>query len=102
MLQGGASPGSHPNQFLIKLTEDDDLCTVDRTALREGGPRPYWASLLAPFLSGHAQKAYWDLNDEQADNYDGFEQEIISRYGYSLAHRAQRFHDWRFVPDPSP
>ena len=24
-LQGGASPESHPNQFLLKLTEDNDV-----------------------------------------------------------------------------
>ena len=39
-LQGEASIESHPNQFLIKLTEDDDietyLCTFERTVLREG------------------------------------------------------------------
>ena len=77
-LQGGASTESHPNQFLIKLTEDDDietyLCTFERTALWEGWPRQKWASLQAPFLSGNAQKAYWDLNDEQAANYDGLKQ----------------------------
>ena len=59
------------------------LCTFERTALLEG-----WPSLLAPFLSGNAQKAYWDLNDEQAANYDGLKREILSRYGYSLAHNS--------------
>jgi hypothetical protein len=105
-LQGGASPESHPNQFLIKLTEDDYietyLCTFEQTALREGWPRPKWASLLAPFLSANAQKAYWDLNDEQAANYDGLKWKILRHYGYSLAHRAQQFHDWRFVPTHPP
>ncbi|XP_031677723.1 SH2 domain-containing protein 4B [Oncorhynchus kisutch] len=76
-----------------ELTEDDDiktyLCTFEWTALWEGWPRQKWTSLLAPFLSGNAQKAYWDLNDEQAANYNGLKQEILSRYGYSLAHRAQ-------------
>lgn len=105
-LQGGAPTESHPNQFLIKLTEDNDietyLCTFKQTALREGRPRLKWASLLAPFLSGNAQKAHWDLSDEQAVNYNGLKPEILSWYGYSLAHCAQLFHDWRFVADVSP
>ena len=105
-LQGGASPESHPNQFLLKLTEDDDvetyLCTFERTALRKGWPRPKWASLLALFLPGNAQKVYWALNATPAANYDGLKWEILSCYGYSLAHRAQRFHAFRFVADASP
>jgi hypothetical protein len=105
-LQGGASPDSYPNQFLLKLTEDDEvetyLCTFERIALRKGWPRPKSASLLAPFLSGNAQKAHWDLNDEQAAIYDGLKREILGRYGYSLAHRAQRFLDWRSVADAFP
>jgi hypothetical protein len=85
--------------------EDNDietyLCTFERTALREGWPRPKLASLLTPCLSGNALKVYWDMNDEQAANNDRLKREILSRYRYSLAHRAQRFHDWRFIPDAS-
>jgi hypothetical protein len=78
------------------------LCTVKRTAQREGWPKPKWASLLAPYLSGKAQKAYFDLNVDQAANCEGLKREILSRYGFNLARRAQLVHDWAFDPTLSP
>ena len=55
-LRGEKQTELHPNQFLIKLMEDDDIetyfCTFEWTALREGWPKAKWTSLLAPFLSG--------------------------------------------------
>lgn len=63
-LQGGTPTKSHPNQFLIKLTEADDiktyLCMFERTALP--WPNARWASLLwiqsgptGPQLKVHGQ-----------------------------------------------
>ena len=90
---------SSPNPFLVKLMEEDVemyLCTFERTMQREGWPKPKWASLLAPFLSGKAQKASFDLNADQAANYEELKREILSHYGFSLACRAQMFLDWAF------
>ena len=84
--------------------EDDDLetflCTFERTAQREGWPKPEWASLLAPYLSGKAQKAYFDLNADQAANYERLKREILSRYSSSHA-----VHNWSMtgpLTPPSP
>ena len=78
------------------------LCTFERTALREGWPKANLASLLAPFLSGDAQKAYYELNTKQVANYNCLKRAVLSHYGYSLARRAQLVHDWRFVAEASP
>ncbi|XP_064195362.1 uncharacterized protein LOC135256967 [Anguilla rostrata] len=92
--------------FLLKLTEADDieayLQAFERTAAREKWPQAQWASLLAPFLSGAAQKTYQDLTAEQATHYEGLKKEILRRYGYTLIGRAQRFHDWTYDATASP
>ena len=74
----------------------------ERTVLRQRWRRLKWASLQAPFLSGNAQQGYWDHNNKEVANYDCLKWEILSRYGYSLAHRAQLFPNWRFVDNASP
>ena len=100
---GGVAAGATasrpaPSRFLLKQTETDDieayLNTFERTAVWENWDPAQWASLLAPFLSGTAQKAYQDLTDDQASNYEGLKKEILRRYGYTLISRSQRFHDW--------
>jgi hypothetical protein len=54
------------------------------------------ANLLAPFLSGAAQKNYEDLTVDQATHYEGLKKEILHWYGYTLISKAQRFHDWAY------
>lgn len=55
------------------------------------------------YLSEKAQNAYFDLNADQAANYEGLnKREILSRYVFSLARRAQLVHDWAFDPTLSP
>ena len=108
---GGVAAGATasrpaPSRFLLKQTETDDieayLNTFERTAVRENWDPAQWASLLAPFLSGTAQKAYQDLTDVQASNYEGLKKEILRRYGYTLISRSQRFHDWTYDATASP
>jgi hypothetical protein len=76
----------------LKLTEADDieadLQASKRMATREKLPHDQWASLLAPFLSGAAQKTYQDLTVEQATHYEVLKKKILRRYGYTLISRA--------------
>lgn len=45
---------SSPNQFIVKVMEEDNvemyLCTFERTAQWERWPKPNWAILLLPYL----------------------------------------------------
>jgi hypothetical protein len=62
---------------------------------RKDGPSP--GVLVSSLL------AYFDLkSDKPAANYEGFNSEILSRYGFSLALRAQLVHDWTFDSTISP
>uniref|UniRef100_A0A8C5MJ42 Gypsy retrotransposon integrase-like protein 1 n=1 Tax=Leptobrachium leishanense TaxID=445787 RepID=A0A8C5MJ42_9ANUR len=94
------------NQFLQKMTTTDDveayLTTFERTAEREGWPKEEWASLLAPFLTGEPQKAYFDLEPEAARKYDTLKAEILARLGVTTAVHAQRVHQWRYVAEKAP
>lgn len=58
--------------------------------------------MIAPFLIGQAQKAYFDLDDTDAEEYPTLKQEILGRYSLSPRIRAQQFHDWIFAPSESP
>ncbi|KAG2462448.1 FADS2 desaturase, partial [Polypterus senegalus] len=64
---------SQPIQ-LTPLTESDDIKSYflifERTAKRNAWPRSEWAYLLAPYLKGTAQRAYYDLTEEQVADYD--------------------------------
>nr|XP_015210947.1 PREDICTED: uncharacterized protein LOC107078390 [Lepisosteus oculatus] len=85
---------------LEKMTELDDveayLTTFERTAARNAWPEEQWAGRVAPYLIGEAQKAYYDLKEEDAENYETLKNEILARLGVTMAIRAVWFHNWSY------
>ncbi|KAM9305662.1 uncharacterized protein PAF06_014251 [Gastrophryne carolinensis] len=94
------------SHFLQKMTTADDveayLTTFERTAERECWPKEQWAGLLAPFLSGEPQKAYFDLETQDAMDYGKLKKEILTRLGVTVSVRAQRVHTWVYSMDKPP
>uniref|UniRef100_A0AAZ3NNN7 DENN/MADD domain containing 4A n=1 Tax=Oncorhynchus tshawytscha TaxID=74940 RepID=A0AAZ3NNN7_ONCTS len=94
------------NHFLQKMTAQDDveayLTTFERTAEREKWPKEEWAGLLAPYLAGDTQKAYFDLELKDAQDYDKLKGEILTRLGVTDTVRAHRFHQWSYRPGQPP
>uniref|UniRef100_A0A8C5FH16 CCHC-type domain-containing protein n=1 Tax=Gadus morhua TaxID=8049 RepID=A0A8C5FH16_GADMO len=91
-----------PTKRLTKMGPDDDveayLGVFERTADREQWPADEWGHILAPLLSGEAQRAYRDLHPQQAGHYPTLKQAILAHYGHSLPAQAQRYHDWSYEP----
>jgi RNA-splicing ligase RtcB len=83
---GGVAAGATasrptPSRFILRQTETDDieayLQTFERTAVRENWDPEQCAILLAPFLSGTAQKAYQDMTANH--NYEWLKKEMLRR-----------------------
>ncbi|XP_058855297.1 uncharacterized protein LOC131701473 [Acipenser ruthenus] len=95
-----ATASIRSTHVLNKMTNGDDieayLLAFERTAIREGWPRVQWAGILSTFLIGDAQKAYFDLATEKANNYDVLKAEILARARITTALRAQKYHSWSY------
>ena len=89
-----------PRDVLTKLDPNDDVETYlqifEQTARREKWPAADWAGILAPFLTGEAQQAYHHLPASEGSSYGSLKAAILAHYGYSLAARAQRYHQWAY------
>ena len=89
-----------PRDVLTKLDPNDDVETYlqifGQTARREKWPAAKWARILAPFLTGEAQQAYHHLPAAEGSYYGSLKAAILAHYGYSLAARSQRYHQWAY------
>ncbi|XP_056313748.1 uncharacterized protein LOC130229132 [Danio aesculapii] len=88
------------HQHLTKLSDLDDidayLHTFEVIAEREKWPEEEWAKLLAPFLTGEAQRAYYSLEAPKNDDYGALKKEILARVGLSAISAAQQFAIWTY------
>ncbi|KAL1277202.1 hypothetical protein QQF64_023875 [Cirrhinus molitorella] len=95
-------PRIQATQLLPKMSANDDvesfLQMFENVATREGWSRDEWAQLLAPLLTGEAQRTYFAIPAEMSDRYDELKQEILARVGLSPICTAQLFHDWEYMP----
>ncbi|KAI7796123.1 hypothetical protein IRJ41_017339, partial [Triplophysa rosa] len=95
-------PRVQVTQLLTNITAHDDvesfLQMFETTATREGCEAEDWAWLLAPLLTGEAQKVYFSLPTEVADVYTDLKREILASMGLSPICVAQLFHNWEYWP----
>lgn len=106
-IVAASNPASgRAGRFLQKMTAHDDveayLAIFERIAEREGWPQDQWAGIVAPFLAGDPQKAYFDLPAAEAKDYDLLKAEIMARLGVTTAVLAHRMHTWKFRTGQSP
>ncbi|XP_028652029.1 uncharacterized protein LOC114647585 [Erpetoichthys calabaricus] len=88
---------------LLTLSEEDDIesymLIFERTATLNLWPKTEWAYILAPYLKGDAQRAYCNLSEEEAADYDTLKDEIFKYYGITVDQQAREWRQWKFDPD---
>lgn len=79
---------------LTKLADSDDieayLTTFERLMAVCGVDRARWSYMLAPQLTGKAQKAFAAMGDDQIGNYDDLKAAILKRYDINEESYRQR------------
>ncbi|KAI7815003.1 hypothetical protein IRJ41_025378 [Triplophysa rosa] len=85
---------------LTKLSDQDDveayLHIFEVIATREAWDKSEWARILAPFLTGEAQRAYYSLQAPASEDYEALKREILARVGLSPVTAAQQFQEWMY------
>nr|XP_055023080.1 uncharacterized protein LOC129413398 [Misgurnus anguillicaudatus] len=89
-------------QLLPKMTAHDEVAMYlqmfETVAVREAWPKDEWARIVAPLLTGEAQRAYFALMPERSASYEELRKEILGRVGFSPISATQLFHEWTFDP----
>ncbi len=89
-------------KLLPKMTPHEDveayLQMFETTATSEGWHPDDWARVLAPLLTGEAQRAYFALPATYADQYVEVKKEILACLGLSPICAAQYFYEWEYKP----
>lgn len=97
------SAAGKPN--LTKLGENDDIEAYLRTFERMMSvfevQRGQWAYMLAPQLTGKAQKAFAAMEDEAAGDYEALKAAILKRYGINEEAYRQRLRNIKKQTDES-
>ena len=101
--RGGALGVGKPR--LMKLGERDDIEAYLRTFERMMAvfevDRGQWSYMLAPQLTGKAQKAFAALEDGAAGDYDALKAAILKRYGINEEAYRQRLRGLKKQSDES-
>uniref|UniRef100_W5LVU0 Peptidase A2 domain-containing protein n=1 Tax=Lepisosteus oculatus TaxID=7918 RepID=W5LVU0_LEPOC len=91
-----------PSHILQKMMPEDNveayLRAFEQTAECLQWDRNLRASIVAPFLCGEAQKAYYDLNSASASDCTRLKAEILDRERVMTRVRALRLHQWCYDP----
>ncbi|XP_044860608.1 uncharacterized protein LOC123363556 [Mauremys mutica] len=85
--------------------EDDPeayLVTFERVAAVAGWAPDQWATLLAPYLTGPAQKAYRGLPDDEARVYARVKAAILDAFDITPETFRRRFRGKRYLPGARP
>lgn len=63
---------------------DAYLHTFEVIAKREVWTIADWVKIIAPFLSGESQRAYYAVETPHNDDHEALKREILARWGYPL------------------
>ena len=82
---------------VAKLTDSDDiegyLVTFERQMTAYEIDQSRWAFILAPHLTGRAQKAYMALANDDANDYYALKQAILKRYDINEETHRRKFRE---------